>query len=339
VNAQSTNTSVQLGEHLFLKCYRRIRPGMHPELEVGRFLTETAQFKHCVPLAGTVEYAAAGGEPAALAILQAYVPNQGDGWSYTLAYLERFLKAPGAEQPHGAYLALVQTLATRTAELHRALAMRSGNPAFEPEPLTARDAQEWKARVRAEAEATCARLEKGAFDEAGRKRLLAKIESCPPPAGRAFKTRHHGDYHLGQVLLVNNDFVIIDFEGEPSRPLADARRKRSALRDVAGMLRSFSYARGAAQVHAANEPGGEERHAAALAGWESAVRRTFLAAYAEAAQSGGLYDSLDDVRGLLELAEIEKLLYEVRYELDNRPAWLHIPLQGLAALIGTSGGG
>jgi maltose alpha-D-glucosyltransferase/alpha-amylase len=338
VNAQSTNTSVQLGENLFLKCYRRVRPGIHPELEVGRFLTETAQFKHCAPLAGTVEYAAANGEPAALAILQAYVPNQGDGWSYTLAYLERFLKAPPVEQPHGAYLALVQTLATRTAELHRAFALRSGNPAFEPEPLTAQEAKEWKARVRREAEATLARLEKGAFDEAKKKRLLDRIEACAPPSGPAFKTRHHGDYHLGQVLLANNDFVIIDFEGEPSRPLAEARRKHSPLRDVAGMLRSFSYARGAAQARAASEPGGE-RHAAALAEWEAAVRRGFLGAYAEAAQGGGLYDSLDDARGLLELAEIEKLLYELRYELDNRPAWLHIPLQGLAALIETPGGG
>jgi len=341
LNAQSTNSSVQLGDHLFLKCYRRLRPGIHPELEIGRFLTEKARFKHCVPLAGSVEYLSSGGEPAALALLQAYVPNQGDGWSYTLAYLERLLKAPRVAEPHGVYLALVQTLATRTAELHVALATPSGDPAFEPEPFTAQDMQEWKARVAQEAERTFKALEKNPADAVkailGKQhQIIQRIESCPAPKAAALKTRHHGDYHLGQVLIANNDFVIIDFEGEPSRPLAEARRKRSPLRDVAGMLRSFSYAKGAALLAAAAEPGGE-RHAAALDEWEAAARGAFLAAYGAAAR--GLHGPLDDVRGLLELAEIEKLLYELRYELDNRPAWLHIPLQGLAALADRTGGG
>jgi len=343
VNMQSTNTSVQLGEHLFLKCYRRVRPGVHPELEIGRFLTETARFKHCVPLAGAVEYAAAGGEPATIAVLQAYVPNQGDGWSYTLAYLERVLKAPRADEPHGVYITLAQTLGTRTAELHRALAMRSGDPAFEPEPFGAQEVAQWKQRVHEEAAATFARLEKSQLDAVrpllgARDKVLRRIEACRVPAAPSIKARHHGDYHLGQVLLVNNDFVIIDFEGEPSRPLAEARRKQSPLRDVAGMLRSFSYAKGAALMRATTEPGGE-RHAPALAAWETAARQAFLTAYAAAAGAGGLYESFDDVRGLLELAEIEKLLYELRYELDNRPSWLHIPLQGLAALGETPEGG
>jgi len=333
LQAQSTNTSVQLGERLFLKCYRRVRPGVHAELEIGRFLTETAHFKHCVPLAGTVEYVASGGEPAALALLQAYVPNQGDGWSYTLAYLERFLKAPRTDEPHGAYLTLVQTLATRTAELHRALATPSGNPAFGPEPLTAQEMAAWKQRVREEAAATFARLEKSTPLDP----VLARIDACPAAAKATFKTRHHGDYHLGQVLLANNDFVIIDFEGEPSRPLAESRRKRSPLRDVAGMLRSFSYAKGAVLARTAAEPGGERR-AEVLDAWEAAARQAFVAAYADATRGAGLYESFDDVRGLLELAEIEKLLYELRYELDNRPAWLHIPLQGLAALAAKQGG-
>jgi maltose alpha-D-glucosyltransferase/alpha-amylase len=335
LQAQGTNTSVQLGDRLFLKCYRRVRPGVHAELEIGRFLTETAKFKHCVPLAGAVEYAAGTGEPAALAILQAYVPNQGDGWSYTLSYLERFLKAPKSEEPHGAYLTLVQALAARTAGLHRALAMASGNPAFEREPLRQQEMAEWKLRVREEVTATFARLEKQLTPKQ-KETLLARIDACPLPAAPTFKTRHHGDYHLGQVLLVNNDFVIIDFEGEPSRPLADSRRKRSPLRDVAGMLRSFSYARGAVLLRTAAEPDGEGR-APALAEWEAAARGAFLTAYGEAMRGSGLYESLEDVRGLLELAEIEKLAYELRYEIDNRPAWLHIPLAGLAAL--TKGGG
>ncbi len=327
LQAQSTNTSVQLGDRLFLKCYRRVRPGVHAELEVGRFLTEVARFKHCVPLAGSVEYVAGGAEPAAVALLQAYVPNQGDGWSYTAAYLERFLKAPRTAEPHGAYLTLVQTLATRTAELHRALATPSGDPAFEPEPLSAQEIAAWKQKVREEAAATLARLDKphqGALQP-----VLERIEACPAPSQPAFKTRHHGDYHLGQVLLANNDFLIIDFEGEPSRPLSESRRKQSALRDVAGMLRSFAYAWGTALPNAGQRaPAGA---AAELDAWEAAVREAFVAAYAEAMRGAGLFESFDDVRGLLELAEIEKLAYELRYELDNRPAWLHIPLAGLAA--------
>jgi len=342
LQARSTNASVQLGERLFLKCYRRVRPGVHPELEIGRFLTETARFRHCAPLAGAVEYVAAGGEPAAVALLQAYVPNQGDGWSYTLAYLERFLKSPRSDEPHGAYLTLVQTLAARTAELHRAFAAPSGDPAFAPEPLGPQEMAEWKLRVREEAAAAFARLEKSPSEQvkpllAARERVLERIDACPAPAARTFSTRHHGEYHLGQVLLASNDFVIVGFEGEPSRPLAERRRKHSPLRDVAGMLRSFSYARGAVLQRAAAEPGAG-RYAAALEAWEAAARQAFVAAYGEATRGARLYESLDDVRGLLELAEIEKLLYELRYELDNRPAWLHIPLQGFAALAARPGG-
>ncbi|HKX38340.1 MAG TPA: maltose alpha-D-glucosyltransferase, partial [Burkholderiales bacterium] len=245
LHAQSTNTSITLGDRLFLKAYRRVRLGVNPELEVGRFLTETAKFPHCVPLAGVVEYVGAAGEPAAVAILQQFVPNQGDGWSYTLAYLQRTLENPrglpeGAVQKdvHGAYLALVQTLGARTAQLHRALAMKSGDPAFEPEPMTGQDVVEWKKRVREEAGITLARLDPRPDVE----KILQLIDACEGPREPAYRIRHHGDYHLGQVLLANNDFLIIDFEGEPARPLAESRRKRSPLRDVAGMLRSFSYA-------------------------------------------------------------------------------------------------
>ncbi|HEX6296856.1 MAG TPA: maltose alpha-D-glucosyltransferase [Burkholderiales bacterium] len=353
LGTQSTNTSVTLGERLFLKVYRRVRPGVNPELEIGRFLTEIARFTHCVPLAGAVEYTAAGAEPAAVALLQAYVPNQGDGWSYTLAYLERTLAGPrtpppaaaatpaeaAVETPHGAYFALMQTLGLRTAELHRALAAKSGNPDFEPEPLSAQDVLEWKKRVREEAVATIARLQRPEV-QALRDKVLQAIDLCPAPQQPAFKTRHHGDYHLGQVLLASNDFLIIDFEGEPSRPLAESRRKRSPLRDVAGMLRSFSYARASALQRAPAEPPAErERLGPALEAWEAGARRAFLEAYAEAMQGSGLFASYDDVRGLARLAEIEKVLYELRYELDNRPAWLHIPLQGLASLIEKPEGG
>jgi maltose alpha-D-glucosyltransferase/alpha-amylase len=151
------------------------------------------------------------------------------------------------------------------------------------------------------------------------------IESCAAPRRAALKIRHHGDYHLGQVLLANNDWHIIDFEGEPSRPLAESRLKSSPLRDVAGMLRSFSYAKWSVAKS------GE------LDGWESATRQAFLAAYAAATKDSGLFASFDDVAGLMRLFELEKVLYELRYELGNRPDWVQVPLSGLLAMLEKNG--
>jgi maltose alpha-D-glucosyltransferase/alpha-amylase len=343
LHAQSSNTSVTLtspkdGDRHFLKCYRRVRPGINPEFEVGRFLTEVARFPHCVPLLGAVEYQAKDWkEKATVALLQAYVPNQGDGWSYTLGYLDRFLEDRSAvvkeapvENVHGAYLALMETLAGRTAGLHRALATRSGDPAFEPEPLAAQDVEAWKARVKKEAEETVSLLKAPSIHI---EKILARIDACAAPKNPALKTRHHGDYHLGQVLLANNDFVIIDFEGEPSRPLEESRRKHSPLRDVAGMLRSFDYAKWSAVKRAAQADADVEKAIAELQSWEKLTRATFIAAYAEGMRGSDLFASFDDVRGLLELAELEKVLYELRYELGNRPEWLHIPLQGLLSIV------
>jgi maltose alpha-D-glucosyltransferase/alpha-amylase len=174
--------------------------------------------------------------------------------------------------------------------------------------------QEWKARVRQEAEATFALLKNDLLDPRKKQRILERIDACQAPKGPALRTRHHGDYHLGQVLIANNDFLIIDFEGEPGRSLAESRRKRSPLRDVAGMLRSFSYARWAAS----------QKDDPAMVEWEAQARRAFLDAY-----------RVDpDQRGLLALAEIEKLLYELRYELANRPDWIHVPLRGALGVIG-----
>jgi maltose alpha-D-glucosyltransferase / alpha-amylase len=324
LQAQSTNTSVTLGERLFLKCYRKLRSGTNPELEVGRFLTEVAEFRNCVPVAGAVEYVRGEEEPTTLALLQSYVPNQGDGWSYTLDYLQRYLETHlgTPEATHAAYLILIQTLATRTAELHRALATASRDPAFAPEPLTAADVGAWKSRVREEAVETLTMLKN---DELLSKKggLLALIDSCAAPRGKARRIRHHGDYHLGQVLLANNDWYIIDFEGEPSRPLAESRRKHSPLRDVAGMLRSFSYAKWSAA----------KQNPRALDDWERETRSAFLAAYAAATKDSDLFASFEDVGGLMKLFELEKVLYELRYELGNRPDWIQVPLSGLLAML------
>jgi maltose alpha-D-glucosyltransferase/alpha-amylase len=348
--AQSSNTVVTLGERLFLKAYRRLRSGVNPELEVGRFLTEVARFAHCVPVAGALEHVGADGAPMTLALLQAYVPNEGDGWALTITYLEGYLESrragtePPPEDVHGAYLAHAHTLGMRTAELHVALATPSDDPAFDPEPVRPDDLAEWRRRVREEALATLDALASARpglpaadRDDAQalierRDRLLAMIDACAAPESGLAKTRYHGDYHLGQVLLSKNDFVIIDFEGEPARPLAERRAKHSALRDVAGMLRSFNYARWTALRGAAQTGDDAVRLAPLAAAWETEARRTFLRAYEETAAAAGLYPSFAAARPLLALFELEKAFYELRYELDNRPAWVQIPLAGILAL-------
>ena len=349
---QSSNTVVTLGERLFLKGYRHLRTGVNPEFEMGRFLTEVARFANCVPVAGAIEYVAADGTPTSLALLQGHVANQGDGWSYTLDYLERTFEsrlAASAEPPadvHGAYLSLVHTLGTRTAELHKALALRTGDPAFDPEPLAPGDLAGWKQRVHDDALATLALLEqhqaqlpapalanaRTLLDE--RQRLLARIEACAMPAGACLKTRYHGDYHLGQVLVSSNDFIVIDFEGEPARPLAERRAKHSSLRDVAGMLRSFDYARWSAVLRDTHTDADRARLAPLAHGWAREAREMFLRAYDETARDSGLYASFAEVQGLVELFELEKALYELRYEVGNRPAWINVPLQGVLALCG-----
>jgi maltose alpha-D-glucosyltransferase/alpha-amylase len=349
---QGSNTVVTLGERLFLKGYRHLRAGVNPEFEMGRFLTEVARFANCVPVAGVIEYVAADGAPTSLALLQGYVANQGDGWSYTQDYLERYFEnqlAASAEPPadvHGAYLSLVHTLGLRTAELHTALALRTGDPAFEPEPLEPADLGAWKQRVRDDALATLALLEEHStrLPAAARanaralqeqtQQLLERIGACGMPASATFKTRYHGDYHLGQVLVSNNDFVIIDFEGEPARPLTERRMKHSPLRDVAGMLRSFDYARWSAVLRDNWAEADRSRVAALAADWERQAREVFLRAYESAARAGGMYQSAADVQGLIDLFELEKALYELRYELSNRPAWTNVPLQGVLALCG-----
>ncbi len=350
--AQSSNTVLTIGERLFLKAYRRLRPGVNPELEVGRFLSEVAGFEHCVPVAGAWEYAGADGTVTTVALLQAYVANQGDGWAYTLDYLDRHLEehrtaadAPPADA-HGGYLSLVHTLGVRTAELHRAFALQTGDPAFDPVPLEPGDLAAWQARVRADLRDTLALLERRLGELpvpvreeaqaalAWRDALALRIDATRAPDAGLAKTRHHGDYHLGQVLVASNDFVIIDFEGEPARPLAERRAKHSALRDVAGMLRSFGYARWTALERAARDGKDAAKLAPLAAGWEAQARGAFLAGYDEVARGAGLHPSLDAVRGLVELFELEKALYELRYELDNRPAWVRVPLAGINALAG-----
>jgi maltose alpha-D-glucosyltransferase/alpha-amylase len=347
----SSNTIVTLGQRVFLKGYRRSRRGVNPEVEIGRFLTEVAHFPNCVPLAGVVEHVDRDGDVSTLAILQAYVSNQGDAWTYTLEYVARFLdtQRAAAEIPpdvHGAYRALIQTLGVRTAELHAAFAKQTGDRAFDPEPARNEDYTEWRERLHQDAVAT--------FDLLGRRidqlptsvaaearrllerreQMLERIAALPVPTGRALKTRHHGDYHLGQVLISKNDFIITDFEGEPARTLEERRRKHTPLRDVAGMLRSFSYAAGSALARSVESPEDEAKLGPLAADWETQARNAFLTAYDETARPAGIYATERDFQALLATFELEKALYELRYELNNRPDWVRWPLAGISRLLG-----
>jgi maltose alpha-D-glucosyltransferase/alpha-amylase len=351
---QSSNTVIVLGERLLLKAYRRLHAGINPELEIGRFLSETVSFTHAVPVAGAIEYLAADGAVTTLALLQGFVDNQGDAWGYTLNYVEQFLEqhrdgvVPAGEPAdiHGGYLALIRTLGKRTAELHAALAQRTGNAAFDPEAIEPRDLSAWVRHAHDVAAATLDRVEqrRATLDAAtqpqaaqllaARIELLKRIDTCAPQTVRAFKTRLHGDYHLGQVLIAQNDFVITDFEGEPARPLAERRQKHSALRDVAGMLRSFNYALHQAIAHATVErPDALASLQAPARAWEAVTRTAFLDAYRETASRAGLFTSWDEMRGLLDLFLLEKAFHELAYEVDNRPDWVRVPLAGLLDLL------
>jgi len=355
--AQSSNTVVSLGDRLFLKAYRRLQPGVNPELEIGRFLTDVVQFANCVPVAGSVEYVAEDGRVATLAILQGFVDNQGDGWSHTQSYLDRFLDEalaltearPPEPDVHGGYLALVRTLGRRTAEMHAALARSIGDAAFDPERIMPGDVARWAKRAHDEAVVALDHLERGlprltdAAQEEARRLLsrravvLSRIDAHSADRSAGSKTRVHGDYHLGQVLLVQNDFVISDFEGEPARPIAERREKQSPLKDVAGMLRSFDYAMHAALLRERVERPGLRTHLDRLGSeWLMQARASFTAGYDAVAKEAGLASCENEAGGLLELFLLEKSLYELRYEVDNRPDWVRIPLRGLLDILGSA---
>ncbi|TAM37855.1 MAG: maltose alpha-D-glucosyltransferase [Burkholderiaceae bacterium] len=351
-SALSSNTVVTLGEKIFLKGYRRLRAGINPEIEMGRFLTEVAHYPNCVPVLGAVEYFGEADRVMALVLVQCYVANQGDGWDFALGYVERFLEevriAPDAEAAsmgdrHGGFLEHAATLGKRTAELHLALARHTGDPAFDPEPLAPDDVAGFRQRAVGEAGTTLVLLRDRLAQlplpaQAGAQALLARqavlqsrIGAGEVSVSGGIKTRYHGDYHLGQVLVTGDDFVIIDFEGEPARTFDERRAKSSPLRDVAGMLRSFNYARWSALKHVTHNADDFKRLEPAAQQWELATRQAFLTAYEATTTAGG---SAPVDAQLLALFEMEKALYELRYELNNRTDWAEVPLQGLLTLIG-----
>jgi len=347
--SSNSNTVVVMGERLVLKARRRLQAGASPELDMGLYLTEVVNFRNCAPLAGVWQYAGNDGETRLLALLQAYVANQGDGWTHAVDYLRRHLEehrtAPAADAPpinaHDAHLALIRMLASRTAELHLALATPTGNAAFEPQPLSRADLDAYHQRATDEARGALGLLKARLDDLAAPQRdqaiavlalqdeILARIEAGTAQEPHGQKIRIHGDYHLGRVLVTRNDFVIVGFEGDPEQSLEHRCAKHSPLRDVASMLRSFSYVEHSALHDMGHDEAGRAKLKALARAWAAEVRTAFLSDYDEHTRDSLLYGALQPGRGLLDLFEVERALHELRHELSNRPSSTGIPLQGI----------
>jgi maltose alpha-D-glucosyltransferase/alpha-amylase len=359
LGAEQSNSSVILGKQAVLKVYRRLRAGIHPEIEMGRFLTTVADFRNIPALLGEATMTLEE-EPYAMAILQRFVENQGDAWQYTIDYLARDLEGLHEEQPlapetggtamaHESYLAQARLLGQRTGEMHRSLLTPTDDQAFKAEPIGADDVAHWSSQIATLAansldalgKSTSLTPESQDLAKALLKRRQEALALLHQPLGDmtgAVRCRIHGDYHLGQVLLAQGDFFIVDFEGEPERPLAERRMKFSPLKDVAGMMRSFDYAAAFALRNVADKLAGPmEQHAARLQTWAENAIRGFLDGYHEAiTPSEALPNDPQAARNLLRLFIMEKVFYEIGYELANRPAWVEIPLKALLRLLDES---
>ena len=379
VSREQSNTSVTFGNRLILKLFRRQQPGPNPESEVGRYLTETVGFDGVAPFAGTIEYQVPGEDSFTLAVLQGLVANEGDAWTLTLEELERYYEncariplpddigvagdtgvvalseqpPSGLAQEHlGISLDSAARLGRRTAALHLALASPTEDPAFKPEPLSAADMQSVLAGLRENAARvfdvlrdSVARLPDEMLDLAGlvlgrRKQILDTFRYAGGDPGHTQQMRIHGDYHLGQVLRVRTEYVILDFEGEPARPLQERRAKHSPLKDVAGMLRSLAYAAYASLIaYSARRPEDFEKLEPWARLWERSTSAEFLRAYREtAAGAAFLPADREPLHALLAIYTLDKALYELSYELNNRPDWVRIPLIGILSLPIETGG-
>ena len=335
--AEQSNSAIVYGGRWFLKLYRKPEAGENPDAELLRFLSERQKFAHVPAFCGAIEHRPASGESRTLALVVANVRSEGDAWTFTLAALDRHFASAGAED---AYPDRARQLGQRTAEMHLALAADPDDPAFAPEPFTAHD-------LRSLAEASCAtarrtmELLRGKLVDipqnaravatallAREDEILGRFSALTQHEVIATKTRHHGDYHLGQVLETGGDFVIIDFEGEPARSLAERRLKRSPLRDVAGMLRSFHYA---AHTALAQHPAADAEWAER---WVREISRAFLDAYLATARGASFIpENPASLQMLLEVHVLEKAIYEIAYELNHRPDWVFIPLSGIARMV------
>jgi len=363
LGAEQSNSSMLFDNKFFLKLYRKIEDGVNPDVEITRFLTEHTKFPNVPAFVGAIEYRRPKAEPTVVCLLQSAVTNEGDVWSLTLdavgRYYERVLgrKAdlqneiapPGAlldELFGGVYPEKMKLLGQRTGELHLALASYPGDPAFRPEPFNAMAQRSVYQNMRASLRRAFTLLEKKLCDLPATFRdeakevlsaeheILAREKRLLDRRTNAAKIRIHGDYHLGQLLYTGKDFVILDFEGEPARPLSERKLKRSALRDVAGMMRSFQYA----ACSALWQPAMRKEDVPFLERWADLWYRhmgsVFLQSYLKTTGSAiFIPHNSEDLQIMIEAYLLDKAVYEIGYELNNRPSWVVIPVRGIKHIL------
>jgi maltose alpha-D-glucosyltransferase/alpha-amylase len=354
IDTEQSNTTAIIGEKLVMKLFRRVDDGVNPEIEIGRFLTEVADFQNAPPLLGTVELVE-GERRSSVAVVHGFVQNQGEAWTVTAAYLDRFveeLRLLASEDPaHSSELAAYQLLMVhigqRLAQMQLALASRDDIADFRPDPVTGHDVAGWigdvMKRARRVHERLSAERERLAeTDRAMATQLLDRmrdleqmLQRYAPEKLDARKIRTHGDFHLGQVLIAKDDVFLIDFEGEPNRTIAERRQKAPAARDVAGLVRSIDYSTTAAFERALRTaPDESGRLAAALDVWRDRSSTTFVEAYREAMTDPRLWpQAAEESAHLLDFFLIEKALYEIEYELSHRPQWVRVPLAGILRVL------
>lgn len=337
LGAEQSNTSLRLKAGFVFKLFRKIESGENPEVEIGRFLTTRTGFRAIPALRGSVTYRPREGDPCTLGVLQDWVEGEGVGWNHVVARLRRV--AAGLESSDGIAEGMA-SLGRTTAELHVALGSDSSLADFAPEAPVQADLAAWGSDVAARADRVMRLLAKsaGALDPDARSLSEDFLRLVPATGGAATgvvpaeapfrKIRVHGDYHLGQTLRTAGGFVLLDFEGEPGRPLAERRLKQGALKDVAGMIRSFDYA----WETACGGMGGGEPAASPV----SRLRGAFLSAYrsgVRAARTPLVPEAPDAFGAWLDFFELDKALYEIEYELNNRPDWVRIPLRGAVRIL------
>jgi maltose alpha-D-glucosyltransferase/alpha-amylase len=364
LKAEQSNTSIHYEKTFILKFFRRLENGVNPDVEIEKFLTEKAQFTQIPPYVGTIEYNRQGLEPVSVALLQGFVPNEGDAWGFTLnhvgQYFERILARRsewGQEIPvdlsildeliDGFYSEMIHLLGKRTAQLHLSLSSEPEDPDFVPEPFSTLYQRSVYQSMRSLTNKVYRLLENNLGKLSGevkvkasellssKAKILSKLTNVLGKKISAMKIRIHGDYHLGQVLFTGKDFVIIDFEGEPARALSERRLKRSPLRDVAGMVRSFHYAAYAGllrhpSVRIEDRPFLEPW----LRVWYHHVSRIFLDSYrTTVGDAPFIPEKYEELALLYDVFLLEKAVYELGYELNNRPDWVIIPLAGIQYIL------
>ena len=375
-SAEQSNTSILYGKQLILKLFRRLQPGENPDVEIGRFLTEVARFQRIPTFLGDISICPEGGLRTTVGMLQGLVANEGDGWQWFLDRLPGFFEAvagqpsppdtappgfinrhmpdPAATKHASETLEAAALLGRRTAEMHLALATPTDEAAFAAEPFTvedlARDARRVETQIISALDSLKAKLfiltdviaDDAALLLSRRRELIRRAHSIEGMETAGKRIRIHGDYHLGQTLRTageddTGDFVLLDFEGEPARPLGERRQKQSPLKDVAGMVRSFSYAAFSGLDRFIGADPGREASREALGAWakawDQAASGVFLDSYCKTTSAGGgLLPPLQQAQALFTVYLLEKALYELLYELNNRPTWLRIPIGGILAM-------